>query len=291
MDRRIVAGVDGSAASEQVLRWADAQAALTGAELVALMATDVDIADIADDAVPNGGDLPPEQRLLPVLSATVASALPPDRAALVKTQTSLRTPADALIIASGHADLVVVGPHGRGRINELLLGSTADEVASRAACPVAVVHGLRHPLTHRIVVGIDGSACARRALAWALGQAERTNSHVDAIGVWDWRPMYTVTPHGPSDATPKDWAEQLLAEALEQLSAEQAARVSVHVREGNDAVELVAAGDAADLIVLGRHGSGGRTWGSVSQKVARRANVPVVLVHGHDRDATDQAAT
>jgi len=47
----------------------------------------------------------------------------------------------------------------------------------------------------------------------------------------------------------------------------------------------VALAGAADMIVIGNHGTGGaliRLLGSVSQKVARHAGVPVIGVHDHD---------
>jgi nucleotide-binding universal stress UspA family protein len=49
------------------------------------------------------------------------------------------TAADALIDASKHADLVVVGTHGRGPVRALLLGSVSLSVIKSAACPVVVM--------------------------------------------------------------------------------------------------------------------------------------------------------
>ena len=38
-----------------------------------------------------------------------------------------------------HADLIVLGTHGRGTLGRLLLGSTADTVFRHAPCPVLIV--------------------------------------------------------------------------------------------------------------------------------------------------------
>ncbi|MDR9438308.1 MAG: universal stress protein, partial [Halomonas sp.] len=38
-----------------------------------------------------------------------------------------------------HADLIVIGKRGRNRIQEFLLGSTAEAIARDAHCPVLVV--------------------------------------------------------------------------------------------------------------------------------------------------------
>ncbi|MGE5112215.1 MAG: universal stress protein [Acidobacteriaceae bacterium] len=39
------------------------------------------------------------------------------------------------------ADLIVIGSHGRGGVERLLLGSVAESVTRHAACPVLVVRG------------------------------------------------------------------------------------------------------------------------------------------------------
>lgn len=41
-----------------------------------------------------------------------------------------------------HADLIVIGKRGRNRIQEFLLGSTAEEIARGAHCPVLLVPGI-----------------------------------------------------------------------------------------------------------------------------------------------------
>ena len=37
----------------------------------------------------------------------------------------------------------------------------------------------------RIVVGVDGSEASKDALRWAIGQAERTGSSVEAMMTWE----------------------------------------------------------------------------------------------------------
>src|SRR5512135_2992541 len=53
------------------------------------------------------------------------------------------TPASVLCEAGRHADLLVVGDRGRGRVGALLLGSVSRRVVAHAPCPVLVV-----PLEH-----------------------------------------------------------------------------------------------------------------------------------------------
>jgi nucleotide-binding universal stress UspA family protein len=58
---------------------------------------------------------------------------------LVEPVVARGTPGFALIEASRHADLVVVGSRGHGGFTDLVLGSTTLEIAAHAHCPVAIV--------------------------------------------------------------------------------------------------------------------------------------------------------
>ena len=50
-------------------------------------------------------------------------------------------PGDVIVEAAGaeHADMVLVGSHGRGPVGRLLLGSVSEFVVRNAPCPVLVV--------------------------------------------------------------------------------------------------------------------------------------------------------
>ena len=50
-------------------------------------------------------------------------------------------PGESIIEAarSEHADLIVVGSHGRGAVGRFLIGSVSDHVVRNASCPVLVV--------------------------------------------------------------------------------------------------------------------------------------------------------
>lgn len=59
----------------------------------------------------------------------------------VATQAKWGDPAEVIMEAarSGHADTIVIGRRGRGRLTGLLLGSVSQKVASLAPCAVTVV--------------------------------------------------------------------------------------------------------------------------------------------------------
>ncbi len=283
--QRVVVGVDLSAGAESLLRWADRQAAARDGILYAVTAVPA-----AESVLGEVNIAEAETKAFRALEETVKAALPAERARLVKLRVSTSDPAAALLLQAKHADLLVVGPHGEGGISGLLLGSVTERVVSHATCPVAVVHPRRHPRTGRIVVGLDGSDCSRRALDWAVRQAAVSDTQIEAITAWEWRPQYGYSMplfSAPAEVQ-EQWAEDLLAREIGKLTPADAARITTRAEPGNAAAVLAAASADADMIVVGNHGSGTavrRILGSVSQKVVRHATVPVVVVHDHDRPA------
>ena len=194
-EHHIVVGVDCTLRSPELLRWADQQAQLTGARLIAVTGWRIELLglDSADTVI----DV--QARTRELLAETIRAALPPERVRAVLPRVMDIAPADALVAESLTADLLVVGPHSTNAIEGLLLGSVTEHVLSQANCPVAVVHDATLEQKYRIVVGLDGSDCSRRALDWAVQQASLTDSAVDAVVAWEWAPTSGVYPFGPDE--------------------------------------------------------------------------------------------
>jgi nucleotide-binding universal stress UspA family protein len=57
-------------------------------------------------------------------------------------------PGDAIVAAADaeHADLIVVGSHGRSGVTRFFIGSVSDFVVRHAHCPVMVVRGKTEPV-------------------------------------------------------------------------------------------------------------------------------------------------
>lgn len=133
----------------------------------------------------------------------------------------------------------------------------------------------------RIVVGVDGSPSAKRALRWALGQAASTGAVVEAVACWRPSSMYEWAVHG-QDSGHAEAAQKTLAEAVADLAGTAG---TVEVRQstpaGNPAEVLVERSRGADLLVVGHRGHGGFAGlrlGSVSHACAQHAACPVVIV-------------
>ena len=137
-----------------------------------------------------------------------------------------------------------------------------------------------------IIVGVDGSADAERALRWAAEEASRER-----------RPLAVVTAAGIDQVGAVTWAGAgtyvvPVADLIEQVQAvaEGAAAtvhrlrpglmVTAHAAHGDPRDSLVELSRQAHLVVVGSRGRGAvrsRMLGSVSTSVARHAHAPVVV--------------
>ncbi len=145
---RIVAAVDGSLPSRNAVAVAADLAAKCDAELilVTVMHEFVPVIDADIDAYARLENI--RAQLAELGSAAAETVLAEARstaqahgAIRISTHTAAGDPATEIIgvAQSRHADMVVVGSRGHGRLAGLLLGSVAQKVVAHASCPVLVV--------------------------------------------------------------------------------------------------------------------------------------------------------
>jgi nucleotide-binding universal stress UspA family protein len=125
----VVAGVDGSPASQEVLTFAFEEAALHGVPLVAVCA-------LSDAPGKLGGT----QRMEEDFSRVLTSQEKEHPEVTVLRQMALGSPRSALLTATAEAQLLVVGSRGLGGLEGMSLGSVAVALLHHSPCPVAVVH-------------------------------------------------------------------------------------------------------------------------------------------------------
>jgi nucleotide-binding universal stress UspA family protein len=146
----------------------------------------------------------------------------------------------------------------------------------------------------RIVVGVDGSPGAAKALRWALAEARLREASLLVVHAWmvpliDALPepwMIGSPPVGPSDeevyAHLAAAAKSMLDDSLDQArSQEPRLEVEGEIVEARAAAALIAAAGDADLLVVGSRGRGGFAGlllGSVSAQCVHHAPCPVVVV-------------
>ena len=129
---------------------------------------------------------------------------------------------------------------------------------------------------HRIVVGVDGSENADRAVEWAAIQADRTGSVLEIHAAFG--PGYVFLPPSEVEAATRHWAQKAA-----ELARPVAPQVSIDcvTHEGSPTPALIEASADADLLVVGSRGLGGfrgLLLGSVSQHCTKHARCPVVVV-------------
>ncbi|GAA1860679.1 universal stress protein [Asanoa iriomotensis] len=137
----------------------------------------------------------------------------------------------------------------------------------------------------RIVVGVDGSDPSVAATRWAAHEARRTSATIVLVHAVDWD-YYGARFDGGTIL--REWAEDranaTLADAAAVVGA-AAPGVAVDRRAvlGSPVPALLAAAADTATIVVGNRGRGGfgsLLLGSVGQRLATHAPVPVVVVRG-----------
>jgi nucleotide-binding universal stress UspA family protein len=294
---RIVVGFDGSAGAHTALRWT-AQLLLRPTDEVVLVAVAqrpvlvgtlgylhaaeaMRLSDAALDAARSHA-----QESLAHAAGVLASVEVPVRAVVTEGH-----PVDALTrtVEQVGADLLVLGPHGSGRLTTLLLGSTSQGLLQALPTSVVVAREPVRPI-ERVLIAVDGSPQSLGAtrLMTRFPLSRETRLHVlavtgalsiDAVG-----DAGVALPEDLEDAMgiSSDVAEieQGVAEAVLDAACEvlrsTGCRAVRHVRRGDAKVEILAlAGELdADLVVTGARGVGGFSGlilGSVSRAVTRAA--------------------
>ena len=137
--------------------------------------------------------------------------------------------------------------------------------------------------TDLIVVGVDGSTGSRRALRWAVTEARRSGSAVEAVTAWYWDGVEGAVLAATDPGQQRDHAERISAREVDAVIAElgSSTPISREVVEGHPVSVLVEASRTARLLVLGSHGYGRfhhAVLGSTSDDVVRHAECPVVII-------------
>ena len=150
----------------------------------------------------------------------------------------------------------------------------------------------------RIVVGVDGSDGAQRALEWALEEARRRGAVLHVVTAWLHTPVVgfpeAVTLASLSDEIEADTratADAALAKAAVAVTGSETPGVEVvmDVRRDPPVHALLDAAREATMLVVGSRGLGGfrgLLLGSISQQCAHHSSCAVVIVppSTHPRD-------
>lgn len=186
------------------------------------------------------------------------------------------------------ADLIVVGATGSGPLAAELLGSTADRVVRKAACPVLIVRGeLRMP-PREVLAPVDLSTLSgdsfRRGLQILAQLTGTSRVRVRAIHALS---LLDALDFRERTGMSVDQARQHVASQLVRFIHENGSALPLSVEAavfpGEPRFEILRELEEqpADLVILGTHGRGGLdrlVLGSVASTVSRNAPCSVLVI-------------
>jgi nucleotide-binding universal stress UspA family protein len=286
----IVVGIDGSAESKKALRWAAAEARRQDARLSIVTAYPPiwpleafgDLAGQPDHA---------QQWFTEIVDNAVAETRALTPGVDVTGAAVLGQPAPMLLDAGRNAAMIVVGSRGHGGFANLLLGSVSQQVATHATGPVVVVRGRADAPGDPIVVGVDDSPSAQRALELAFEQAQRRGCPLRAVRGYALpiprrggdTPLMLYDRNAVRDAAAEDLNTALAPWRQKYPTVE----VQTLLGPGSAAKTLVELSGEAGLLIVGSRGHGaivGTLLGSVGLQLLHHADCPVMIVHSAAAD-------
>jgi nucleotide-binding universal stress UspA family protein len=304
--KRLLIGYDGSPCADAVMD--DLPSAGLSKKLEALVLSVADVWLPTDPASPPA-DIPPalsnvgrnaRQHALEALEASRRlsahggerlRALLPDWK--VTSDAVADSPAWALIRKAElwHAELVVLGSHGRSALERIFLGSVSQKVAAEAPCSVRITRRRRSAVgePQRVVVAVDGSPdslatlTAVMARSWAAAEfhilAVLDERLETALG---WPGLFAEQWILPRDDEPRQAVQRMLESAAKTLG-NAGLKSETFLLRGEAKHELLthAKNWDSDVIFLGARGvhHGGRlTLGTTASAVASRAHCSVEIV-------------
>jgi nucleotide-binding universal stress UspA family protein len=192
--------------------------------------------------------------------------------------------------------LIAMATHGRSGVNRWLLGSVAEKVLRGTKSPLLLVRagfdnaGADTVSLKTVVVPLDGSETAESALPTVTEVAKALNLEVVLCRAYE---LAASAYYGSEAYLPnyeemtkqvKAEAEDYLREKAEALKAAGLPKVSLVALEGSGAEQIIhyARQHHDALVAMSTHGrSGVGRWvlGSVTEKVVRHSDDPVLVIH------------
>ncbi len=212
------------------------------------------------------------------------AALVPSRVAQVHRRCDFGSPATIVLDAAraASADLIVLGPRGRGRVSEALLGSVSHRVLLHAACSVLLV---KRPMEapRRMLVAVQHQDDAARIVRWLTDHPLATKADLTVIHVV----LPPLVPDGLTVPQLEQWHRTAL-EVGHELVQETASKLkglghaaTTQVLTGDPATMVAAEAEKHDLLIAGSHSRAGverLLLGSVSHALTHFTPNPILII-------------
>ncbi|WP_333659819.1 universal stress protein [Meiothermus cerbereus] len=288
MYRKILIPVDGSRCSEDAARFGLKLAQRLGAEATILHVLEPYTGILmTPDSIPYYTDF---ERELLVAGRQALEKVEAQAQALGVACTTLQRQgraAEVIVEMAADHDLIVMGSHGYGVLDRLLLGSVSIRVLHKSHKPVLVVReGAQTNEIHSVLLPTDGSRSGEIALRQGLELAKALGANVTLLYVIEgmYRYLGPETAIYPVAEVTEAEFQQIGQEALEQaqkLADAVGVAASTRLARGNAVEGILEEARAHDLVVMGTHGRSGLDrllLGSVAEGVLRRSEKPVLAI-------------
>ena len=213
----------------------------------------------------------------------------------VITEVRRGSPADVILdyVDERGIDLIALGTHGQTGLKKPLLGRVTKNIVNTASVPILCVPPPERDvetikaseITYQaILVPTDGSKAARNAVDRGLELADTYDATLHALYVVD-RRVYASRP-GRTWEDAKTTLEQSGEQVMDRIAdaaAESDVPIVTDIRPGvpHQVIHDYAGEHNIDLVTMGTHARSGlskRVLGSVTERVLRRSEIPVLTV-------------
>jgi nucleotide-binding universal stress UspA family protein len=299
MYTRILVPLDGSATAEAVLPYAQAFAVgfKTSVELLSVVDIGAMTTHLSAEKVPQFNAVVDNEEknsgsYLDDVAKNFFSGLP------TECRIVRGSPAETILESTSKDQdtLIAMATHGRSGAKRFLLGSVAEKVLRGTTNPLFLVRAAAAKTTpqriiNSIVVPLDGSALAEQILPTVSNWAQALGVEVTLIRAFEFP---ASSYYGSEEDLPdydafreeaRKQAAAYLKQKEESLVGEGVRTVSTLTLEGPAAAEIIRYAQTSPraVIAMSTHGrSGVRRWmlGSVTEKVVRHSDDPVLIVRG-----------
>jgi len=187
-------------------------------------------------------------------------------------------------------DLILMGTHGQGGFERLVLGSVAEKVLRKATCPVMTVPPPAASTSKvpfkQLLCPMDFSDSSTAALRFAFSLAQESNARLTLLHVFEWpsdeasarRVLETSEFHRQWETETRHQLEALIPDDARNWCTPEP---KLAFGKAYQQILSVAATEHADLIVMGvrgRYAIDMVLFGSTTQQVVRQASCPVLTL-------------
>lgn len=240
---RVVVGIDGSDAAINAAKWAITEATSRDIPLRLIHTVHERQADApaGDESL----DIEYAETALRAASAALHTMGEP-----VKVESDIvhGSPGSALIDESRHAAMICVGSVGIGRVVRKIIGSTADTVARKAHCPVAIIrtdHEAAASDSAWIAVVVDDSPGNDAVLEHGFREARLRGAPILALGAWRWG--LGEIPYQQLNHRLGHWVAQYRDVHVQPAAARRGAAEFLTGTEESIQLAVVSSDDAGDV--------------------------------------------